>query len=336
MTTFINTGPSFVSTNAQIQSMATIVAAAFQAIGLVKPADTGQMNTTTITYPASPNLSAGYEIRRFDDPLQSSYPIYIRWEAMRAGVGTNAPAIRFRFGTGTDGAGNLTNEWAAFNYGSSAQLSMEGSPGAAGSSRPIWATAVQSAAEARASLIYAPDSASDLAGIGFHMAVQRTVDSSGVPTGDGFFAFIGHFNPLLGTISNYDMIDENFYGFGAPASWRGSWSALNVGYQAGDTPGPIGVVPLAGIGVSNGVHYPTPWTALGRSRIYPPLPDWLLYHKQVLPVAGTNFTVKRNGINRTFRATGQAVRTGPSLQRAVISAPANTPNFDWRLAVIWE
>src|SRR4051794_24277488 len=103
MTTFISTGPSYTSTAAHMQAMATVIAQAFQAIGLVKTADTGQMNTATITFPAASDVSAGYEIRRFDDPLQASFPIYIRWEAYRS-RNVNAPAIRFRFGTGTDGA----------------------------------------------------------------------------------------------------------------------------------------------------------------------------------------------------------------------------------------
>jgi hypothetical protein len=335
MTTFISTGPAYVSTNAQFQSLATSVAQALQAIGLVKTGDTGQMNTATIVFPAGISTSAGYEIRRFDDALQGSYPIYIRWEAWR-GAATNDAAIRFRFGTGTDGAGNLTNEWyAANNATSTVTFSVDALLGAVGSSRAVWATAAQSAAEARASLIYAPDPTQDFASVGFHMAVQRTVDSNGVPTGDGFFAFVGAYNPLsTGALSNYDMIDENFFGFGAPAGWRGSWAALNIGYAQGDRPGIIGVVPLAGIGVSNGVHYPTPWTAMGRSRMYPPLPDWLLYHKQVIPIAGTNFTVKRNGVNRTFRATGQSIRTGQAVNRA--TSTNSQPTFDWRLAVIWE
>lgn len=334
MTTFTSTGPAFISTNANIQGLATAVAAALQAIGLVRTGDTGQMNTATITYPGAAQGSAGYEIRRFDDPLQASYPIYIRWDAMRS-ANANAPAVRFRFGTGTDGAGNLINEWSALNYTGTTLTTEDAFPGIAASTRAVWASGVQSAAEARASLIYAPDPTSDFASVGFHMVVQRTVDANGAPTGDGFFAFVGTHNPLLGTISSYDIMDENFYGFGAPAGWRGSWGTLNIGFAAGTTSGTIGIVPLAGIGVSNGVHYPTPWTALGRSRFYPPLPDWLLYHKQVLPVAGTNFTVKRNGVNRTFRASGQSVRTATTVQRGTATS-GNVPNFDWRLAVIWE
>lgn len=334
MTTFVSTGPSFQSLNAHTQSIATVIAQAFNAIGLVKTADTGQMNTATITYPGA-STSAGYEIRRFDDPLQTSYPIYIRWEPYRSGVVTNQVAIRFRFGTGTDGAGNLTNEWAAFNYTSSAIITLEAVLGVLGGTRPVWASGAQSASEARASLIYAPDPTTDLASNGLHMVVQRTVDANGAPTGDGFFAYVGSYNPLLGTVGSYDISDENFFGFATPASWRGSWSTFNIGWAAGTASGNIGIVPFTGIGVVNGVHYPTPWTALGRSRMHPPLPDWLLYHKYVFPVAGTNFTVKRNGVNRTFRATGQALRNGVA-NRLSGTSVNNTPSFDWRLAVIWE
>lgn len=333
MTTFVSTGPANVTTNAHIQALATVVAQAFTAIGLIKTADTGQMNTTTITYPGTAYTSAGYEIRRFDDPLQASYPIYIRWEPYRS-ASSGTPAIRFRFGSGTDGAGNLANEWGAFNYPSSVYVSMDAGISVVGGSRPVWASGSQSASEARASLIYVPDSASDLSSVGIHMAIQRSVDINGVPTGDGFFAYVGSYNPLIGTLTSYDISDENFFGFSSPSGWRGSWSNWNIGSGQGDHAGNIGIVPFTGIGVVNGVHYPTPWTALGRSRLYPPLPDWLLYHKYIFPIAGTNFTAKRNGVNRTFRATGQALRNG--LSNRITSSTSNQQSFDWRLAVIWE
>jgi hypothetical protein len=85
-----------------IQEMTTKLAAC----GLVQTADTGQINTGTATRPA-PNTSAGYQIWRFDDALQSTVPVFIRFE-YRSGGGTTIPTMFVGVGTSTDGLGTLT------------------------------------------------------------------------------------------------------------------------------------------------------------------------------------------------------------------------------------
>lgn len=77
----------------------------FAAIGLVQTADTGQINTATVTRPGV-NTEGGYAIFRFNDTQQGTAPIYIRF-----GFGTEAsatvPRITIIVGTSTNGAGTI-------------------------------------------------------------------------------------------------------------------------------------------------------------------------------------------------------------------------------------
>lgn len=73
---------------------------------LPKTTDTGQINWSTVTRPAA-NSAAGYEIRRFNDSLQATAPIFIKLEFGTAGNAA-MPSIWVTVGTGTNGAGTLT------------------------------------------------------------------------------------------------------------------------------------------------------------------------------------------------------------------------------------
>lgn len=75
-------------------------------VGLVQTTDTGQINWTTVNR-AGVNALAGYEVWRFDDPLQATVPVFILIE-YRTGNGANVPDLRFRVGEGSDGSGALT------------------------------------------------------------------------------------------------------------------------------------------------------------------------------------------------------------------------------------
>lgn len=90
--------------------------AAMQAIGITKTADTGQVNWTTVASVPVTFNAVDYEIRQFTDALQSSAPFYIRFEfaAINGASGGQAPGFRFKIGTGTDGAGNLTGSISDF------------------------------------------------------------------------------------------------------------------------------------------------------------------------------------------------------------------------------
>jgi len=82
---------------------------ALSALGFVNTADTGQVNWTTVSGGANPAAGAlvGYEVWRFADTLQSTRPIYFRVEYRTASTSAYG-YLQFLFGTGSDGAGNLT------------------------------------------------------------------------------------------------------------------------------------------------------------------------------------------------------------------------------------
>lgn len=83
------------------------ISSKLNSMGVVQTGDTGQINWTTVTRPIATNTSAGYEIWRFADTLQSSVPVYIRIEYGSA-ASTSIPGLWITIGSGSDGAGNLT------------------------------------------------------------------------------------------------------------------------------------------------------------------------------------------------------------------------------------
>lgn len=77
------------------------------AVGLTQTADTGQVNTATVTKPAGSTLNA-YAIFRFNDTAQATSPVFIK---LRFGTGNgtaNSPGLNIQVGTGSNGAGTLT------------------------------------------------------------------------------------------------------------------------------------------------------------------------------------------------------------------------------------
>lgn len=80
---------------------------ALTAAGFPLTADTGQVNWTTVTVPAASTYTA-YEIRRFDDADQATWPVFIRIDYAYITSTQQHARIRLTFGTGSDGAGNIT------------------------------------------------------------------------------------------------------------------------------------------------------------------------------------------------------------------------------------
>jgi hypothetical protein len=73
---------------------------------LTQTADTGQINTTTVTRPAT-NTAAGFAIFRFNDTLQSTAPIFIKISFGTGSVATS-PMFQVQIGSGSNGSGTLT------------------------------------------------------------------------------------------------------------------------------------------------------------------------------------------------------------------------------------
>lgn len=74
-------------------------------LGLTQTADTGQINTSTVTRPAT-NTSGGYVILRFNDTAQSTSPIFFKLE-FGTGQSANSPYMWITMGTSSNGSGTI-------------------------------------------------------------------------------------------------------------------------------------------------------------------------------------------------------------------------------------
>jgi len=108
MASFIATPANFTnSSDANFRAWGSYLSARFAAVGLVNTTDTGQINWGTVTTPAGINTYQGYEIWRFNDALQASAPVFFKIQ-YGEGSAVDGPGVRVQFGSGSDGAGNLT------------------------------------------------------------------------------------------------------------------------------------------------------------------------------------------------------------------------------------
>lgn len=95
------------SSDANYRSWGSAISAALDSMGVSKTSDTGQVNWTTVTSPASGSFN--YEIRKFTDALQTgSTQIFFKFEYGSSSGSPKGPRLRISVGTSTDGAGNLT------------------------------------------------------------------------------------------------------------------------------------------------------------------------------------------------------------------------------------
>lgn len=95
------------SSDANFRAWGSSVNAKLASMGLVNTADTGQINWTTVTAAAGTNTAQGYEIWRFADTLQATYPVFFKFE-YGSGSAVNNPSIWLTVGSGSDGVGGLT------------------------------------------------------------------------------------------------------------------------------------------------------------------------------------------------------------------------------------
>jgi len=101
------------ATDAEFRAEATFIHNIFSGGAFVQTSDTGQINLTTVTKPGAANTSAGYEIWRFDDALQSTKPVFLKIEYGTSSSSAAVFAIWFTIGTGSDGAGTITGSFKA-------------------------------------------------------------------------------------------------------------------------------------------------------------------------------------------------------------------------------
>ena len=84
-----------------------VLTALVTTLGMTQTADTGQINTSTVTAPGAANTSQGYAILRFNDTLQSTSPVFIKLEFGSGNAAAN-PQMWITVGQGSNGSGTLT------------------------------------------------------------------------------------------------------------------------------------------------------------------------------------------------------------------------------------
>jgi len=95
------------TTDAEFRTWVAAIIAQLAAIGLTQTADTGQINTGTVTAPVAANTAQGYTVWRFNDSLQSTTPIYFKLEFGSAAA-TTTPSMWITIGSGSNGSGTIT------------------------------------------------------------------------------------------------------------------------------------------------------------------------------------------------------------------------------------
>lgn len=99
------------TTDAQFRDWGSKFSAALAAVGMVQTADTGQINWSTVLAPTAVSLKMGYEIWRFNDSLQATHPLFLRFDYGSNSSAKEHPAIYFAIGKGSTGAGVLTGAY---------------------------------------------------------------------------------------------------------------------------------------------------------------------------------------------------------------------------------
>ena len=108
MTTATTTTAIDQTSDAAFRTWVAEIITQLAAVGLTQTADTGQINTSTVTRAAS-STAAGYTIWRFSDTLQSTSPVFLKLEFGSASSGNTYPQMWVSISTGTNGAGTLNN-----------------------------------------------------------------------------------------------------------------------------------------------------------------------------------------------------------------------------------
>ncbi len=111
MSTYQSTLAHSQASDAAYRAWCAGIITALTSVGLVRTADTGQINAETVLAPTAARTSSGYAIFRFNDAAQSTYPLFLKVEfysGAYATVGNGAPHLYLTIGKGTDGAGNLS------------------------------------------------------------------------------------------------------------------------------------------------------------------------------------------------------------------------------------
>lgn len=197
------------------------------ALGWVQTADTGQIVFSTVTRPTSAGVFQGFATYHMNDSFQATCAVFMRLDFGSSSNNSDAPAIKVQVCIGsTNGTGTLTGQVAsqiitATASGPSTVLFNVQSAGDAGSFRmSFWL--------------------GDLAGAGWHVAIERDQDTSGNDTANGV-TFLTCVGTGGSTASMTSQFLENSGGTGTQHTIWHAWVSAqptNAGY-GGAGVGPV-------------------------------------------------------------------------------------------------
>lgn len=201
-----------IASNANFRTWGSFISNLFANCGLVLVAN--NTDWATATQPAARNTFPSYEVWRFNDALQSTAPVYFKFEYGSSdadGSGQTRPGFALTLATGWDAdlssltgiqsSRRVNNTWT-YEFVNNTLISY----GSGGTNR----FALLYAANGVGINSYA-NSQSVLRG-GMRVGIERTVDTNGVVTGDGVMVlFGGHiqtdqmvWSPKVGQLTNWE------------------------------------------------------------------------------------------------------------------------------------
>lgn len=269
--------PAYLASEVEFRAWGKGISDAIAACGLVKSADTGQINWATVMRPAM-NVMAGYEIWAFTDALQATLPVFIRVD-YGVGAAPDRPGIGVQTGTGTNGAGVLTGQRNTVRQ--DALITASKLPG------DVLPAYVSGSNGRSIGVYFGLDAIVGSSAGGF--MVSRTLDGTGTPTADGIVTYAGK-NTML-----YQVIPA---AAGVPASIAG----LPVPSTKGQ---------LSSVGTEIAVSVPT--VMLGKTLYI----DQLVTYEQADIGEFGSFVLNHLGTAKTYLALGDAAGISHGVGAAV-------------------
>lgn len=264
----------FANNDADFRAWAQGIHDALVACGLVQTSDTGQINLSTVSRPGT-NAYGGYEIFRFNDSLQATKPVFIKFEYGIGGV-AGRPQWRITVSTATNGAGTPSGQ-VGTSFTSQSNVT-----DAASTVWPLYASGDGS----RISVVANLDVSADSHTMCFN--IERTCDDSGVPNGEGIYT------------QGYDRFNNANYTQTIP--FTGSIPSRITGASGGWNPGAFGATSKVGTEVA--LSQQATWN--GKPC---PLRSFLTYvHADIGELS--SFTATVNGATHTYMPMGDGIPVG--------------------------
>ena len=223
-------------TAAYIQGWVGFCVSALTNAGWVQTTDTGQTAAGSFGTTQSANTSLGYQIWRMNDALQSSYPVFVKfeWGGGAQAPFTYAPAMWVTVGTGSNGTGTITGILGA------GRTEIQNGAGSA-TAFPCYASGTTS----RFNILNFVSSATSVA---FYVGIERSKDATGADSNIGVIVqYVGNaistqFLPFTGLTRAAQTAFTHGLptGLGSMADGTGKFAALPIipfGQYGGQHPG---------------------------------------------------------------------------------------------------